>query len=247
MKNSARAYVEKQYIHDDAHEHMLMDRYSVFADIDIAMRSGDAGTVWEVLSSIRSNIREVNRRYTPEEENQYQTFARLISVNTILEVGCHRSGVHPLLVHSIGRRFDKAIARCSVEQEMVLMKEMVEDYCQLIRNARVEHYGEFSDQVIRILLSNLASPPSLEELSEQLYVSTATISRRFKKETGQTIPEFINHFRIRVAKMYMQEGGMTLSEIAQMLGFSDASHYSKVFRRYEGIRPTEYRNIFHSK
>lgn len=240
MKNTLDSYDSKQYIHDDSHEHMLMDRYSGFSGIDIAMRSGDAEAVWKFLSGIRTNIREVNQRYTPEEENQYQTFARLISTNTILSMACHRNGVHPLYVHSIGRRFDKAIMRCPQEEEMQLMKEMVEDYCKLIRKAKVEHYGEFSDRIIHILLSNLVAPPSLEELAAQMYVSTATITRRFKKETGQTIPEFINRSRIRIAKNYMLDEFVNLGEIAQSVGFTDASYFSKVFHKFCGMTPTEY-------
>ena len=238
--NRIQQQMDNPYIHDAAHEQILLKRYEQFSVFSTMLRSGDAQTVWETVSGILDSIHEVNRRYTPEEENQYQTFARLISVNVILSFACHDSGVHPLYVHSVSRRFDKEIAHCSTERERQLTREMVESYCRLIRYARVEHYGDFSDRIIHILLSSLTNPPSLGELAKKMYVSPATVTRRFKKETGQTIPEFLNRTRIRVAKLYMQENNMDLGEIAQAVGFCDASYFSKVFLRYAGMTPTAY-------
>lgn len=240
MTNRIQRQTDNSYIHDAAHEQILMKRYEQAGAINAALRSGDTETVWKIFSGISDSIHEVNRRYTPEEENQYQTFARLISTNVVLSLACHDSGVHPLYIHSVSRRFDKEIARCSVKQERQLTREMVESYCRLIRNTHMEHYGDFSDQIIRILQSALSDPPSLGELAKQMYVSPSTVTRRFKKETGQTIPEFLNRTRIRVAKLYMQEQNMNLGEIAQAVGFCDASYFSKVFQRYAGMTPTEY-------
>lgn len=240
MTNRIQRQTDNSYIHDAAHEQILMKRYEQAGAINAALRSGDTETVWKIFSGISDSIHEVNRRYTPEEENQYQTFARLISVNVILSMACHNTGVHPLYIHSVSRRFDKEIAHCSIEGERELTRQMVESYCKLIRNAHVEHYGEFSDRIIRILLSSLTDPPSLGELAKQMYVSSATVTRRFKKETGQTIPEFLNRTRIRVAKLYMQQNDMNLGEIAQAVGFCDASYFSKVFLRYTGLTPTAY-------
>lgn len=238
--NRVQQRMNNPYIHDAAHEQILLKRYEQFSMFSTMLRFGDTQTVWDNISGILDSIHEVNRRYTPEEENQYQTFARLISVNVILSMACHNTGVHPLYIHSVSRRFDKEIAHCPIEGERELTRQMVESYCKLIRNAHVEHYGEFSDRIIRILLSSLTNPPSLGELAKQMYVSSATVTRRFKKETGQTIPEFLNRTRIRVAKLYMQQNDMNLGEIAQAVGFCDASYFSKVFLRYTGLTPTAY-------
>lgn len=79
-----------------------------------------------------------------------------------------------------------------------------------------------------------------------MYVVPATVSRRFKAETGMTIPEFTNRFRIRLAQLYMRENTSNLSKIAHSVGFSDASYFSKIFLRYTGITPTEYLKAMHA-
>ena len=228
------------FIHDSNHEQILLNRNQSFSPMKAALRTGDAEMLWEIMSELNESIHEVNRRYTPEEENQYQTFARLISINTILNMAARESGVHALYLHTLSRRFDKRIAKCPVEQESVLMKDMIDGYCKMIRHASVERYGEFSDQIIEILLSSLTDPPSLEELAGRMYVSPATVSRRFKAETGFTIPEFLNRARVRLAQLRIQEENASLSEIAQAVGFCDASYFSKVFLRYTGVTPSEY-------
>lgn len=240
MRNSVEDIVQSPFIHDADHAQILMQRYDRFAPMETAIQIGDAETVWEILSGNYDSIHEVNRRYTPEEENQYQTFARLITIQTVLLIPCYRAGVHPLFIHSVSRRFDKKIAQCPMEEELVLAREMVDTYCGLIREAQMEHYGEFSDRVSRILLSQLSDPPSLKELAEQMYMSPATLTRRLKKETGKTLPEFLTQIRIKAAKLYMLEEGRTLGEVAQTVGFCDASYFSKVFTRSTGMTPTQY-------
>lgn len=240
MKKMMRSPFTGSYIHDADHEQILLHRFEGLVQMEEALAVGDEAALDAFFSKARDSIRQVNRRYTPEEENPYQTLARLISINTLFTMACYRAGVHPLYVHSLSRQFDKTIPGCLPQQELDLVREMAGAYCKLIREAKMEHYGEFSDQVIRLLLSSLADPPSLTELSRQMFVSTATMTRRFKKETGQTIPEFLNRSRVRVAKLYMQSRDVNLGQIAQRVGFSDASYFSKVFRRYEGMSPTQY-------
>lgn len=240
MRKMMRSPFNGSYIHDADHEQILLHRYENLAQMEEALAIGDEAALDAFFSEARDSIRQVNRRYTPEEENPHQTWARLISINTIFAMACFRAGVHPLYIHSLGRQFDKTIPGCLPQQELDLTREMTGAYCKLIREARMEHYGEFSDKVIRLLLPSLADPPSLTELSRQMFVSTATMTRRFKKETGQTISEFLNRSRIRVAKFYMQSRDVNLGQIAQQVGFGDASYFSKVFRRYEGMSPTQY-------
>ena len=178
------------YIHDAAHEQILLKRYEQFSVFSTMLRFGDAQMVWDNISGILDSIHEVNRRYTPEEENQYQTFARLISVNVILSMACHNTGVHPLYIHSVSRRFDKEIAHCSIEGERELTRQMVESYCKLIRNAHVEHYGEFSDRIIRILLSSLTNPPSLGNWPSKCMCHRPPLPGGLRKKPGRPFRNF---------------------------------------------------------
>lgn len=238
---------EQDYIHDARHGELLLARYAEAQKLMDAVALGDGKTACALYDRFMESVWRVNDLYTPEEANPRQTVNRLVSLNAVLHICGFMANVYPLYLHSLSRRFDKRIERVSrCDEEAALSKEMMECYCALIRTSRLERYGDFSSQVIERLLTSLTDPPSLEELARELFVSPATVSRRFKAETGQTIPEFVNRARVRLSKIYMQEGAANLSEIAQSVGFNDGSYFSKVFSRYEGQTPTAYLRQLHA-
>lgn len=105
-------------------------------------------------------------------------------------------------------------------------------------------------------------PPRMADLMEWLRLnydsrlSVADIARRFgyhpayltsifKKATGYTVLEYIHRQRIRAAaNLLLTPPRLTLSKISEMVGFHDEKYFMKLFRRYEGMTPTAYRNAF---
>lgn len=238
---------QETFIHDSNHEKILLERHAHAREMILAVIAGDERKVMEHLCPAMDSIYEVDRLYGSSENSCQQMRNRLVSLNTCFSICADYAGVHPLYLHSLSRRFDREIEQMTTHiQEAALLKEMAASYCKSVRHALVEHFGDFSDAVIQIILSELSAPPCLEELAKQMGVVPATVSRRFKAETGMTIPEFTNRSRIRLAKLYMHENAATLSEIAHSIGFSDASYFSKIFLRYTGITPTEYLKTMHS-
>jgi two-component system, response regulator YesN len=102
--------------------------------------------------------------------------------------------------------------------KLVLRKAM--DYIQ-------EHYSE---QV------------TLNEVSEHAYVSTYYISRVFKKELGKNYVDYLNEIRIEKAKELLGDIRYKTYEIAEKVGIPDAHYFSKLFKKYEGVTPTEYKD-----
>lgn len=236
------------FVHDAHHEKIILKRHANANKMMHAMVAGDEDTVRYYLRKMSEGIDEVNHIYTPEEATVRQMRNRLLSLNVTFSFCANAANVHPLYLHSIIRRFDQKIEQVNnAAQEAAMQDEMINSYCAMIRHTYMEHFGDFSDSVIRILLTSLSSPPSLEELASQLQVAPATVSRRFKAETGQTIPEFVNRSRIRLAKLYMQEASCNLSDIAHSVGFTDASYFSKIFLRYTQMTPTEYLKTIHGQ
>lgn len=82
---------------------------------------------------------------------------------------------------------------------------------------------------------------SLDDISNNLYISKSHIERVFKKEYNQTpIAYWANQRIIQVASMLVTTN-YSLSQIAQMLGYSDVKYMSKSFKKIKGKTPMEYR------
>ncbi|MBR5140538.1 MAG: helix-turn-helix domain-containing protein [Clostridia bacterium] len=70
------------------------------------------------------------------------------------------------------------------------------------------------------------------------------VSRILKERKGMTLRQYIIAYRIKAAKKLLEVSGKTVNEIAEELGFTDASYFTKVFKSEVGETPKEYRNRF---
>lgn len=78
-------------------------------------------------------------------------------------------------------------------------------------------------------------------LSRSVYLSPAYLSNLFKKETGQTIGQYITMVRIQMAKELLNDETLKLYQIAKACGYSNQNYFSKAFKKNVGINPSKYR------
>jgi len=64
----------------------------------------------------------------------------------------------------------------------------------------------------------------------------------FKKETGDTINNYLTEYRLTKAKKYLRETLLTASEISLKVGYRDSSYFGRIFRKRVGMTPNDYRN-----
>ena len=100
------------------------------------------------------------------------------------------------------------------------------------------------ENTIRYISQNLAGNLSLDAIAQELHISASHLSRTFKKETSGSLTEFINKERVNKAKELLQDTDLLTYEIAEAVGYKDATYFSSIFRKYEGISPSEYKTRF---
>jgi len=86
--------------------------------------------------------------------------------------------------------------------------------------------------------------PSIEQMAEQLSVSQRYLSDTLKKETGKTSTEHLQLYLIDEAKNILLDPKKTVAEVAYELGFEYPPYFSRLFKKKEGISPTEYREKY---
>ncbi|MFC5406167.1 response regulator [Cohnella soli] len=86
---------------------------------------------------------------------------------------------------------------------------------------------------------------SLSEVSSHVGMSPNYFSKQFRSETGEYLTDFINRLRIDEAKKVLLESNQRSYEIAASVGFADHSYFSRVFKKYTGVSPTEYRDLWY--
>ena len=86
--------------------------------------------------------------------------------------------------------------------------------------------------------------PSIEQIADKLLVSQRYLSDTLKKETGKTTTEHLHLHLIDEAKNILLQPNKSISEVAYELGFEYPPYFSRLFKKKEGISPTEYREKY---
>ena len=95
-------------------------------------------------------------------------------------------------------------------------------------------------RIKRYVLSHLSSV-SLLKAADHLQMNPAYLSRYFKEKTGENFVDYCKAVKLEKACQLLQETNMKIYEIANELGYTNAQHFSTVFREKVGMKPLEYR------
>ncbi len=96
------------------------------------------------------------------------------------------------------------------------------------------------DRVIARLKSDLAHPPSLEQLGREVGCSSYYLSRTFSKEVGETLPQYLRRLRLERAAELLRSGRYNVTEAAMEVGYNSLSHFSQAFHQAYGCCPGLY-------
>ena len=105
------------------------------------------------------------------------------------------------------------------------------------------HAGSFIvNQATAYIEEHYAQKLTLQEVADKCYVSQWHLSKLINKYTGHTFYELLNNVRIEKAKALLNDPKLKIGDIVDMVGYSDAAHFSRVFKRIVGVSANEYRN-----
>ncbi|OPJ61553.1 response regulator transcription factor [Clostridium oryzae] len=95
---------------------------------------------------------------------------------------------------------------------------------------------------VEYISDNYTNPISLNDVAEHTYVSSYYLSRMFTKELGKNFVDYLNEVRIEKAKEYLKEDYHKTYEVADMVGIKDPHYFSKLFKKYTGLTPSEFKD-----
>lgn len=96
-------------------------------------------------------------------------------------------------------------------------------------------------KAIQLMEQHIAKPLTLFDLAQRLDISVRRLERMFQAEVGVPPVAYARQMRMRMAAWLLTGSEKTLADVADSCGFSDASHLSREFKKYFGVRPAPYR------
>lgn len=108
-----------------------------------------------------------------------------------------------------------------------------------------ESTGEPVLEILNYIQENIFEPDNLrvEKLGKHFRISLSYLGRYFKKQTGETLQDYISNYKLRLVETRLLHSDMRINEIAYELNFTDESHLNRIFKKYKGMNPSEFRKI----
>lgn len=98
--------------------------------------------------------------------------------------------------------------------------------------------------ITRYLQEHLAEEMSLSVLAEEFHLNPQYISQLFKNEIGVNFLSYLTNIRMEKAKKLLLSTSLSVAEVAEQSGYGDYRVFTKVFKKNEGITPSQYRRDF---
>ena len=172
----------------------------------------------------------------------------VIAASTAMRKAVQQAQVHPLYIDAVSGQFIREIEQAETEPQVsALVPRMIRHYCLLVQTYSREHYSSIVRDLLNYIDFHYMEPLSLEGLSDKYSVNKNYLSTRFHKEVGMTVTDYINLTRVRRSLTLLSSTTLSMPEIAEQCGFSDANYFTRRFRMIHGITPSEYRKSLHRK
>lgn len=126
---------------------------------------------------------------------------------------------------------------------LLLLEQLIEEYTeQEVTTSRAEQSCEIK-VICEFLEQNYINNIKLEDLSNLTGFSKYYLLRSFTKQKGISPYSYLETIRIGKAKRLLEQGVMPI-EVAMLTGFTDQSHFTNFFKKFIGLTPKQYLNIF---
>lgn len=130
----------------------------------------------------------------------------------------------------------------SVPETQKYIEELLKEAIELRNRSARNRYGDVVEQAIRYIEENYADGDlSLNMLASHVRFSPNHLSMIFSQQTGQTFIHFLTEYRMNKAKEMLRCTSKKSSEIAFDVGYKDPHYFSYLFKKTQGMTPTQYR------
>lgn len=151
-----------------------------------------------------------------------------------------------LTVHFIQRFFGKKIAS-HVERHFSHEIRKAYESSGFFETMKNPHPDEQIIQIQIWLEDNYFREIRFDQVSERFGMSVRTLNRRFKSALGKTPLEYLQDIRINTAKDLLKTSNLSITEIADKVGYQDTNYFTSLFKKHLAITPNAYRETVRAK
>lgn len=122
------------------------------------------------------------------------------------------------------------------------LAEFLDQLCKLAEERKKKGKHRLKENVIAYIADNYQEQNlSVNSISEHFGVHPSYLSRYFKEQTGDMLSEYISRYRIEQSKLLLLQDDMLIKEISDRVGIFSVTTFVRLFKKYEGVTPSTYK------
>lgn len=150
--------------------------------------------------------------------------------------------VHPSYVQRIHDAYIRKMgAVTNIREISHLTSQVIAAYCDCVQTYSLDRYSPLIRRVLNHIHLNLDSQLSLRSLALLCNVNSSYLSKLFRAETGTTLTEYVNRYRVERSIPLLRYTQMSIAQVSESVGFLDENYYARIFKRIMGVPPKTYR------
>ncbi len=189
--------------------------------------------------------KDSSKEYTSEAEIQdlFQSLATGVrkDLGLPLRVGISHRFTQPEEIHRAFKEARAALQGTHVEEDVVVWQGMREGSGSVPRTEALIH------EAVEYISQHYGEELTLESMASRVRLSSFYFSKSFKQYTGMTFIDYLSLYRVEKAKELLKDPRWSIKEVSAKVGYPDPNYFTRVFRRMEGLAPTEYRSFLLGK
>ena len=168
--------------------------------------------------------------------------SRAVELCSLLSRSAIEGGAPTDSILKLNNEFLKNIQQITTLESLCFkLQEIVETFSTTMFHSIPSKNGDLIKKSILYISQNFNRRITLDETAEHVHLNPSYFSTLFKQSTGSSFKEYLNMVRVEESKRLLSNTDFSIIDIAVAVGFDDQSYFSKVFKKYTGITPKQYR------
>ena len=210
--------------------------YEKEKDLITKVKTGNAKEAKSILNDLLGYV------LFSEGNNLDVVKSRAIELSSLLSRAAIEGGAATDTILKINNMFLKSAQQInSLEELCYKLQELVEVFTESMFNYTPTKNNEIIKKAMSYISDNFASNITLDDVARHVHLNPAYFSTIFKQSCGSSFKEYLNMVRIEESKRLLANTDYSVVDIAVATGFMDQSYFSKVFKKYTGLTPKQYR------
>lgn len=201
-----------------------------------ALLSGDIARVRATMETVYANLEAMA---TCNDKQNFLVFLLLLPTRVLTNVRSGEKGSY-----DNQRKLLERFLYCGdFREQKLLLLQLYEEVAALINSRSESHSNYIIERVKQVIENRFMEQLSITTLAEEVYLTPTYLCVLFKQATGQTVNEYITLVRIQHAKVLLSNPHIKLYDICYQVGYLSPSYFSKLFKKFYGLTPSEFREV----